>query len=86
MNTNAMNIPHTRKEFEHRMNLLEVAIRDGKMKFASQCLGVVDSLMKVRRMDNGRIDLLTVDEAARLQANMMSNSIFDMNMLSNEEG
>lgn len=85
MNINAMNIPHTREEFEYRMNLLEVAVREGKMKFASQCMGVVDSLIKVRRMDNGRLDLLTVDEAVRLQANMMSNSIFDINMLNNEE-
>lgn len=73
MNVTAMNIPHTRKEIEHRMNLLEVAARNGKMIVSSNCIGVIESLSKVMRMENGRLDLLTVDETARLQANMMES-------------
>jgi len=72
-----MDIPNTRREFEYRMNLLEEAIRKEKIHFSSQCIGGIDSLLKVKCMDNGRLDLLTVDEGARLQANMMSIS-FDV--------
>lgn len=85
MNISSMNIPNTRKEFEYRMSLLEVAIREGKMIFSSQCMGAVDSLQKVRKMGNGRLDLLTVDEAARLQANMMVNVMNMENSLFNSE-
>ena len=67
-----MDVPITRKDFEYRMNLLEAAIRQGKMEFSPQCIGVMESLSNVRQMENGRLDLLTVDEGARLQANMMS--------------
>lgn len=68
-----MDTPLTRREFEYRMNLLEATVRKGKIIISNQCTGVVESLIKVKRMDNGRIDLLTVDEVARLQANMMIN-------------
>ena len=85
MDISTMNTPNTRKEFEYRMSLLEVAIREGKMMFASQCMGSVDSLQKVRKMGNGRLDLLTVDEAARLQANMMTNMMNMESSLFNSE-
>lgn len=68
-----MDTPITRREFEYRMNLLEEKIRNGKFHISSHCLAMYDGLTKVRRMDNGRIDLLTVDESARLTANMMAD-------------
>lgn len=52
------------------MNVLREQLRLGKMHFA-QGLRVPDSLLKVRKLPNGRIDLLSIDESARLQANMM---------------
>lgn len=73
MNITRMEIPRTRMEFEYRMHLLEEAIRRGKFHVSSNCVGVIDGLTKVKRLQNGRLDLLTVDETARLQANMMSD-------------
>lgn len=80
LNVKAMDVPRTRKEIEHRMNLLEVATRNEKMIVDSNCIGVINSLSKVRRMQNGRLDLLTVDETSRLQANMMENFPFSDNL------
>ncbi len=66
-----MDTPMTREEFERRLNILHVSIRDGKYHF---CHGVgnrtIEELTKIRAMQNGRIDMLTIDESARLQANM----------------
>ena len=75
MHLDTFDIPLSRKEFEYRMNLLEAMIREGRMVFSSQCIGAIDGLTKVRRMENGRIDLLSVDESARLQANMMTMNL-----------
>ncbi|KAI3345734.1 hypothetical protein FC831_18015 [Clostridium botulinum] len=46
-----MNIPHTRKEIEHRMNLLEVAARNNKT-IVSSSIGVINGLSKVMRMED----------------------------------
>lgn len=63
-----MSTPSTRAEFEERLNVLREQLRLGKMHFA-RGLRVEDSLRRVRMLPNGRIDLLSVDESARLQAN-----------------
>jgi hypothetical protein len=73
MNITRMEIPRTRRAFENRMNLLEEAVRNGKFHISQNCVSLIDEIVKVRRMQNGRLDLLTVDESARLQANMMAN-------------
>lgn len=65
-----MRVPRTRSEFERNLHLLRAAISSGKLSFAP---GIsVEALLRVRRLPNGRIDLLSVDESARLQANMMA--------------
>lgn len=64
-----MQTPTTRAEFEHRFHLLREKIRQGKFHVAR---GIPLGLEKVRFLPNGRIDFLSVDEMARLQANMMS--------------
>lgn len=69
MNIDQMEPPMTRSEFEHRFHLLENIIRNGKMKIARDIS--MESLLKVRRLPNGRLDFLSVDEMARLNANMM---------------
>jgi hypothetical protein len=69
MNIDQMEIPMTRSEFEHRFYLLENIIKNGKMRIARDIS--VESLLKVRRLPNGRLDFLSVDETARLKANMM---------------
>lgn len=70
----SMSPPSTRAEFEERMNVLREQLRLGKMHFAQGLRGP-DSLLKVRKLPNGRIDLLSIDESARLHANMMHQMV-----------
>ena len=63
-----MHTPYTRAEFEERMNYLRELMMNGKMKFAGGLRGP-DSLLNVRQLPNRRIDLLSIDEMARLTAN-----------------
>jgi hypothetical protein len=67
---NTMDTPMTRAEFERRFHLLGERLRNGKMFFADfkMTLGI----QKVRYLPNGRIDFLSINESARLQANMMA--------------
>ncbi len=69
-NISPMSSPMTRVDFEERMNVLREQLRLGKMHFARGLRGP-DSLLQVRKLPNGRIDLLSIDETARLQANTM---------------
>lgn len=69
MNIEAMETPTTRSEFEHRFHLLENIMKTGKMSIAR---GIsMESILKVRHLPNRRLDFLSVDETARLQANTM---------------
>ncbi|AQS04505.1 AVAST type 1 anti-phage system protein Avs1c [Clostridium beijerinckii] len=60
----------TREDFERNMNILVETMEQGKLIFPQGFSG--DSLLRVRKAPNGRIDFLTVDEGARLNANMMA--------------
>lgn len=63
-----MNTPRTRSEFERNFHLLSRSIADGKFHVMR---GInLDHLRRIRYLPNGRIDFLSVDEKARLQANM----------------
>lgn len=62
-----MDTPSTREEFEYRFHLLNEQIR--KDKFHNSFSGGLD---EVRLLPNGRIDILSINERARLTANMMS--------------
>lgn len=68
----SMSTPATREEFERRMNLLAEQIQQGKMNFSGHLIRSIDGIMRVRMLPNGRIDLLSIDESTRLQANMMN--------------
>lgn len=68
----SMSTPATREEFERRMNLLREQMRQGKMHFSAHLTRTIDGLMRVRMLPNGRIDLLSIDESARLQANTLN--------------
>lgn len=63
-----MNTPRTRAEFERNFHLLRRQIEDGRLHLPRGMS--VESLMRLRFLPNGRIDFLSVDELARLQANM----------------
>lgn len=64
-----METPSTRAEFEERMNYAVEQVKNGKMLFAKGVRGP-DSLLNVRYLPNRRIDLLSIDEMARVNANM----------------
>lgn len=66
---NSMKTPRTRAEFERNFHLMHQLIKDGRFHVGSE-LHIIDSLTRVRYLPNGRIDFLSVDESARLQANM----------------
>lgn len=68
-----MNTPRTRAEFERNFNLLHRQIEDGKFHVAQGLSRSLDGLARVRFLPNGRIDFLSVDEIARLQANTMNH-------------
>ena len=66
----SMKTPRTRAEFERNFHLLGRQISDGKFHVAE---GIsVDGIARIRFLPNRRIDFLSVDESARLQANMMA--------------
>jgi hypothetical protein len=73
---NKMDTPVTRAEFERRFNILKESLINGKFNITSNCSQMADSIVKIRELPNKRIDLLTIDESARLTANMMVNSPF----------
>lgn len=68
----SMNTPRTRAEFERNFNLLHRQIADGKFHIAQGLSRTIDGIARVRFLPNGRIDFLSVDESARLQANTMN--------------
>jgi len=60
----------TREDFERNMNIFLEMIRQGKLVLPQGFSG--DSLLRVHKTPNGRIDFLTVDEEARSTGNMMA--------------
>jgi hypothetical protein len=67
-NVQTMDTPKTRAEFELRFHHLREALRNDKLHFPPN---MGDSLLRLRYLPNGRLDFLSVDQSARLQANMM---------------
>jgi hypothetical protein len=68
---NAMQTPRTRAEFERNFHLLRRQIEDGRFHVPSDFRSL-ESLARLRFLPNGRMDFLSVDEMARMQANMMA--------------
>ena len=75
----------SRFEFEQKLNMLAEKIRKNQMHFSIQSRRSVESIKKVRKLPNGRINLNTVDELVRVTANMMGQFEFDKNDLKYEE-
>lgn len=65
-----MDTPRTRAEFERNFYLLHQLLKEGKLKLSKSVSLTIDGLLRVRYLPNRRIDFLSVDEMARLQANM----------------
>lgn len=64
-----METPSSRAEFEECMQIVREQLVQGKLMFSKGLRGP-ESLLKVRLLPNRRIDLLSIDESARLQGNM----------------
>ena len=75
----------SRFEFELKLNMLAEKIMKKQMHLSIHSIRSVESLKKVRKLPNGRIDLNTVDEFVRITANMMGQFEFEKNNLSHEE-
>ncbi|MEZ9436595.1 AVAST type 1 anti-phage system protein Avs1c [Vibrio lentus] len=69
MNFEAYDTPDTRSEFELRFHYLHNIIKQGKFHVNADVS--MEGILKVRKLPNGRIDFLSVNEQARLNANMM---------------
>lgn len=67
----------SRFEFEQKLNMLAEKILKRSITFSYQTRKTIDSIAKVRKLPNGRIDLNTVDEMVRVTANSISH--FDLN-------
>ncbi|EGR2435114.1 hypothetical protein AWJ09_12810 [Vibrio cholerae] len=69
MNFETYDTPETRSEFELRFHYLHNIIKQGKFHVNANIS--IEGILKVRKLPNGRIDFLSVNEQARLNANMM---------------
>ena len=68
-----MKPPNTRAEFERGFFLLREQLRSGKLFFRRGIKISELGLLDIRSLPNGRIDFLSVNESARLQANMTAH-------------
>jgi len=73
--------PKNRSEFERNINLLVDRIHKGNYSIPS--LQMINSFMNVKSLPNKRLNLLSVDESVRLQANSIAN--FEWMDLSDDE-
>jgi len=67
-----MNTPDSREEFERNIHLLVEYKENGRFRMPHGS-GTETGLSEMRRLPNGRFDLLSINEMARLTANMMVN-------------
>jgi len=79
MSIESMKTPTTREEFEYGFHLLSNSLSNNKIQFSSQAMVGVEGLKKLRYLPNGRIDFLSVNESARLQANMHATMLNNIN-------
>lgn len=84
MNMKPMSRPLTREQFERRVYLFSEALRSGRIG-ALPSMHLADSLLCVRRLPNGRLDLLSVNESARLLVNTFENFGRDVDASSDEK-
>jgi hypothetical protein len=65
-----METPDSREDFERNLYLLEEKIKNKKFAIATGARLAAEGLQRVRHLPNGRVDMLSIDESARLAANM----------------
>lgn len=72
----------TREDFERNFHILQEKMRTGSIKFSANVIGTTEGIQKVRKLPNGRIDFLSVNEMARCLVNTISN--FDSDDFANK--
>lgn len=77
MKMESMDVPKTRAEFELRFHHLIHGVETGRTHLGP----CTKDLMLLRKLPNGRLDFLSVNESARLNANSMFSmrKMFEMN-------
>lgn len=77
-------MPNSRKEFEHNMHLLKESAEKGQIKLAKSNKRSIKGIMNARYAPNQRVNLHTVDEMARLMANMLTQMNYQKEFNSNK--
>lgn len=75
MTNNSVDTPNERGEFEHNIFLLIEEVyravdQNDEASLGSLGAFTIEPLKKVRKLPNGRVNLITIDESLRLQGNM----------------
>jgi len=78
-------IPKNREEFERNFNILRESMIQGTFHIANHLSRSIQGITNVRFLPNGRIDFNTVDENARLMANMTADMEHNTDHLSINE-
>lgn len=71
---------YSRVDFERNANIFAELLIEGRMKFANNLQKTINSILRVRKLPNGRIDLNTINELARVSMNSVNMFTSDMNV------
>ena len=76
----------SRKEFEHNMHLLKERAEKGQIHITKSSIRSIKGIMNARYAPNQRINLHTINEIARLMANMVTQMSHQKEFKSKENG
>lgn len=79
-------MPNSRKEFEHNMHLLKERAEKGQIHLTNSSMRSIKGIMNVRYAPNQRVNLHTINEMARLMANMVTQMNYKKEFKSKENG
>lgn len=79
-------MPSSRREFEHNMHLLKERAEKGQIHLTKSSMRSIKGIMNTRYAPNQRINLHTINEMARLMANMVTQMSHQREFKSKENG
>ena len=79
-------MPSSRKEFEHNMHLLKERAEKGHIHLTKSSIRSIKGITNARYAPNQRINLHTINEMARLMANMVTQMSQEKEFKSEENG
>ena len=68
-------MPSSRKEFEHNMHFLSESFDRDQIKINSSNIRTIKGIKNARLAPNGRVNLHTINEMARVMANTVANMV-----------